>query len=278
MLADANPFSALLVAGLVAAGVAAGFVGGLAGVGGGLVMIPVMIFAVGDRYGPEAFHLFKLASISTSFVLSIPAAARHIRARAVLRGFVPAMAPGALAGTLAGVVAAGTLSGPQTHWLTRAFGVLMILSVGLRSYVELRAVRGDAYVTRACPTPRRFAFLASVIGAPAGLVAGLFGVAGGIWAVPVQNLLGILLRNAIANSTVLVGLVALVTACSQSLAVAQRPSLHLADAFLLAACLAPGAMLGGWIGAGLTHRIPTRWLSRGLNVVLVLTGLRLAFG
>lgn len=277
MPAVAHAIDAALVPLLLLVGTAAGVVGGLAGVGGGLVMIPAMIFLLGSRFGPDAFHLFKLASISTSVILAIPAAARHLHANAVLRGFVPAMVPGALLGTLAGVAAAALLSGAQTRWLMRAFGAFMILSLLFRMYVERRAAAADSLAS-ACPTSRRFWLLTTLFGAPSGLIAGLFGVAGGIWAVPAQNLLGIELRNAIANSTVLVAVIALATSVSQTVAVSQKPSLSVTDAFVLAACLAPGAMLGGWIGADLTHRMPTRWLSLAFNAILILTGARLALG
>jgi len=43
----------------------------------------------------------------------------------------------------------------------------------------------------------------------------------------------------------------------------------------LAAWLAPGALAGGWIGAGLTHRLQVRWLRYIFLALLAVTGVKL---
>lgn len=286
------------IAAMLGIGLLAGILGGLLGVGGGLVMIPAMFLLLGQHYGQNSFHLYKLASIAVSIVLSIPAALRHARAGAIVRGFVPAIAVGGLAGVAVGVATAGLFTGEQTLLLRRAFGAFMLAVVAFHVYqTRLRGRTagaagdpGTAETTRpgddrsatrrqSCPTPRRRMLLATFVGAPAGLIAGLLGLGGGVWAVPAQYLgLGVQLRNAIATSACTIVFIALGTSVAQSVAVAAMPDLSVRDGFLLAAMLAPGALLGGWIGAGLTHRLSTRRLRLAVDLLLAVTGLKLLWG
>ena len=92
------------IGGLVAIGLAAGVLGGLLGVGGGILMIPALTFIFADKYGPNSFHVYNLAAISTSFVLAIPAAIRHTRAGAVIYPFLRSIVPLAVIGVVAGVL------------------------------------------------------------------------------------------------------------------------------------------------------------------------------
>lgn len=98
---------------------------------------------------------------------------------------------------------------------------------------------------------------------------------------PVQRLLlGVRMRNAIANSACMILFVSALTAVLLSLDLsrhAHQPPLHVIG-WKIAVLLAPGAFLGSWIGAGLTHRLPVRTLRYGFMVVLVVTGLRLMLG
>ncbi len=316
--------SAPQTAAMLGVGLLAGVLGGLLGVGGGLVMIPAMFLLLGQHYGQNSFHLYKLASIAVSIVLSIPAALRHARAGAIVRGFVPPMAAGGLAGVVVGVAAAGLFTGPQTLLLRRAFGGFMLAVVAFHVYqtrLRGRAAAGaddpadkrdrrdlnTADLTtpgltapdlttpdrrengaggeraadrrESCPTARRKMLLATVVGAPAGLIAGLLGLGGGVWAVPAQYMgLGVQLRNAIATSACTIVFIALGTSVAQSVAVAAMADLSVAEGLLLAAMLAPGALLGGWLGAGLTHRLSTRRLRLAVDVLLVLTGMKLLWG
>lgn len=256
-------------------GVLSGVIGGLLGIGGGLVMIPAMLLVVGEPFGPGSMHVFKLAALLTSIVLSVPAAWRHLRKRAVVGGIVRAVIPGALVGVVVGTAISSCFAAEQTHILRRTFGVFMMLVVAIRVY------QGSAYrrMCLSCPTPRRALPYALIIGAPSGVIAGLLGVGGGVWAVPAQNVaMGVELRHAIANSTWMIVFVALAASGSQAWLVSQMAELSVAQGGVLSACMAPGAMVGGWIGAELTHRLPARVLSGVANVVLLAVGLRLALG
>jgi uncharacterized membrane protein YfcA len=266
-----------LAAELLAVGLAAGLLGGMLGIGGGIIMIPAMLLLVGEqRFGVESLHLYKLAAICTSIPMAIPACLRHYRARAIVPSLLRGILPGALLGVLVGVALTLLFVDEQTRWLRRIFGAFLQLAV-LIALLEGWLSRGHEHgLVRRCPTGRRWWPYAAAVGLPAGITAGLLSVGGGVWAVPVQRmLLGVQLRNAIANSAVMILPVALVTTISQAVALDRALSIPIWPAFGLALCLVPGALVGSWCGASLTHKLPLRWLRTAFHVLLVVTGLRM---
>jgi uncharacterized membrane protein YfcA len=70
--------------------------------------------------------------------------------------------------------------------------------------------------------------------------------------------------------------VAALAAVSQAFVVARLPDQSVPFAVLLGLMLAPGAMLGGACGAFLTHRLPVAAVRAAFNLLLILSGLRLA--
>ena len=263
---------------LLAIGVLAGVAGGLLGVGGGIVMIPAMALLFGDPWGRDSFHAYNLASITTAIVLSIPAAIRHSREKAVIYRLLPGIVPLALLGVVGGVLLAGVLTGEYTHLLKRIFGAFLEFVVLVSVFQEWRSSKGEPHLCSSCPMPTRRVLIGLIVGLPAGIIAGLLGVGGGIWAVPAQSLLlGVRIRQAIATSTLMIIPVALATAIGLSVDLARLgndPPLHHV-AWWLALWLAPGALVGGWCGAGLTHRLPVRWLRYIFQALLAVTGVKL---
>lgn len=273
------PAAPQLVA-LIAIGLLAGVLGGLLGVGGGLVMIPSMLLVLGEgAYGPNSMHLYKLAALTTAVLLSLPAIRQHVRAGALQVHWVAGIVPGGLAGVAAGVLLGAVFADEQTHILRRVFGAFMIASVAASLWFPKRADAAAADPPASASTWRRLLGAVLVVGLPSGVIAGLLGVGGGIWAVPAQHLiLGLPLRTAIANSAGMILALTLTAAVGQGWSVSGMAGLSASDGLWLAVWLAPGALAGGWIGASLTHRLPVERVRRVFHVVLVLTGLRLLFG
>lgn len=257
-------------------GLCAGVLGGLFGVGGGLIMIPAMLLLLGEAFGPGSLHLFKLASLISSVVVSVPAALRQAQHGALVPRLLVGLLPLGVVGVAAGTALASLFQHEQTRNLERVFGGFLI-AVALFNLVRAR-FRDDAIESRrsACPVPRRWATYGSLVGLPAGLISGLLGIAGGVWAVPtLHDLLGMRLRAAIANSTAMIVGLAAAAALAQNVAVARMSDLDARDGWWLALWLAPGALVGGWCGAALSHRLPVPRLRDAFQVVLILAGLRL---
>lgn len=238
---------------LLAVVVLAGLIGGMLGVGGGILMIPAMVIFIGDEFGPNSLHIYKLAAISTSIVLSVPAVLRHSRANAVVYRMLPGILPLAMVGVVLGVLVAGTFVNEHTATLRRIFGVFLELVVVANVLQEWRALRGQTHLRKASPMPTRRTLIGLVVGLPAGFIAGLLGVGGGVWAVPAQRqLLGIRMRNAIANSSFMIICIATVTAAALSYAITRLPQEGLSplQGWWLALWLAPGACWGAGGGPG----------------------------
>jgi uncharacterized membrane protein YfcA len=263
---------------LLAIGLLAGVAGGLLGVGGGIVMIPAMALILRDKWGLDSFHAYNLASISTAFILSVPAAVRHSRARAIVYRMLPGILPLALVGVVGGILLASQLTGQHTHTLKRIFGGFLEFVVVVSALQEWRSRRGNPHLVSSCPMPQRRTLIGFLVGLPSGIIAGLLGVGGGIWAVPAQSLLlGVGIRQAIATSTMMIIVIAVAASTGQTARLAHLgndPPLHLV-AWWLTLWLTPGALIGGWCGAGLTHRLPVRWLRYIFQALLAVTGFKL---
>ncbi|MBK8914930.1 MAG: sulfite exporter TauE/SafE family protein [Phycisphaerales bacterium] len=265
---------------LPAVGLAAGALGGALGIGGGLIIIPVLLLTQPDLFGVGSLHVFKLAALITTVVVSVPAAIRHRRARVLTPELLRSAIPAALVGAIGGVLLASLFSGPQTRILQQIFGVFLLLvvasNVALGRLMSRNAANPHIAETPANPRSWRHGLL---VGGPAGLIGGLLGVGGGVWAVPLQYLgLRMPLRTAIANSAMLIVFVGLASVPAQAWAVWRMPELSVAAGIALAVWIAPGAVLGGWFGAALTHRLPVEWLRAGFHVLLAASGLRLLIG
>lgn len=278
-LADASLSVPQIVA-LLLIGSGAGVLGGLLGIGGGLVMIPAMVLVFddfgGQPYGANSLHLYKLAALATAVVLSVPAVRQHAQAGAIVPRMLGGIILFGVVGSLLGVGLARLLADEHTTILRRIFGAFMLAVVALNVWQGRRRGAAAAAVRDRCPVPNRWAQIGAVVGLPAGVVSGLLGVGGGVVAVPVQHfLLGLRLPSAIANSACMIVALALCGTLAQALALHGLAGISAWEGFLLAALLAPGAIIGGFFGAWLTHRLPIRWLRNAFYALLVLTGLRL---
>lgn len=318
-----TPFTQFVVLPLV--GVVAGTLGGMFGVGGGLIMIPALLLLLHEPWGPDSIHVYKLASLATSVVVSIPAAMQQWRVGNVAPRILTASIPLSVVGILAGVWLASLMTRENAHLMRQVFGSAMILAATsnlLRMWLAKRAasipvspqppdgprppdrtrppngpqppdeprppsvavaVAQHASTARerplACPVPRLWSAYGPLVGAPAGLVSGLLGIGGGLWAVPAQaGFFRVHLPHAIANSTCMVIFIAAMAALAQSAALQAMPGVRAADGWFLALCLTPGGLLGGWIGAWVTQRMPLTALRVAFNVLIGVTGARLLIG
>lgn len=268
----------ILIAELASIGALAGLLGGLLGIGGGIVMITSMTILLGDRFGPNSFHLYKLASITTTIALSVPAIMRHRQAKALVPGLLRSIAPSAVLGVFLGVWLSSMFVAVYTPYLRRGFGVFLECVVLFNLYQAFARTNEERGSLRYCPMPSRWLTIASVVGFPMGFLGGFLGIGGGVWAVPAQRMaLGVRIRNAIANSATTILPVAVTTSLVHAYAISQKTDLHIGKAYMLAAVLAPTALSMAWVGAYLTHRVPVKALRQGFQILLALAGLRLMF-
>jgi len=249
---------------LALSGLLAGAFGALLGLGGGILIVPILTLG---------FDLPLTAAVGTSLICVIATstggAAVNVRAgRADLRLGV-LLAGGTVVGALTGGVVAGFL--PE-RLLAGLFALLLVYT----AYTMGRgALRRSAEVSSEPPllaaTPDgpsepayRFRRLPGAVGGSflAGNVSGLLGVGGGIVTVPLIHLvMGAPMRIAVATSNFMIGM----TAAAGAYAYLFRGDVDAA----VAAPVVLGAAVGAAIGARVSARIRPGWLV-ALFVVVVL--------
>ncbi|MEO0586550.1 MAG: sulfite exporter TauE/SafE family protein [Planctomycetota bacterium] len=258
----------LIVAGV---GLVAGVLGGLLVVWGSTVMIPALVVLFGqDRTAGMNQHLYQAAAMAVNVAVALPAAWRHRKAGAMRVDVLRWLLPGALVCILVGVALSNLVADPV--WLGRLLAAFLVYVI----YVNVRkllakptaAGDGDDGAGAAAAMSGGARAKAAGIGGAMGTVAGLLGIGGGALAVPMQQvLLGLPLRACIANSSAVICVTAGVGAVAKlsTLPAGQSAGVALG----IAGVLAPTAIVGGLIGATLTHRLPLR-VVRGVFVALML--------
>lgn len=248
-------------------GLAAGTLGGFLGIGGSIIIIPSMVLLFPHR-GADSQHLFQAAAMAVNIAVSAPAAIRHAKAGAVRFKMLIWLLPSGLVAILVGVWFSNQLDGLTLRRIFAAF----LLYLAAQTMVKIFRKHPDFTEETARVTPVRSCTVGTVLGASAGLL----GIGGGILAVPLaQALCRIPLRQAIAASSATMCVTAAVGATIKIgtlPAHGQSP----ADALLLAVALAPTAIVGAWIGATLTHRVPVQSLRGDLAILLLLASWRMS--
>lgn len=173
----------------LAVGAFAGTLAGLFGVGGGLVIVPVLAFTF-TRAGIGGDALMQLAvgtSLATIVVTSISSVHAHHRRGAVLWWLVYRLAPGIVIGAWLGALIADWL---PSRGLARVFGVFE-LAVAVQMGLGLRPApqRG---------LPGRVGLFAA--GGGIGAFSALVGIGGGSLTVPFLSWCNVAMRNAVATS------------------------------------------------------------------------------
>lgn len=249
-------------------GLFAGILGGLLGIGGSILTIPALTFV----FGP-AQHTYQGAAMIVNFFVALPATFLHRRAGATLRPVVRLMIPGAVVGVVAGVwLSSGAwFAGSNELRLAAAFGGFLFY---VAIYNVYRLISGrhvpdiDADVALGIPQWR-----IAIVGFPMGLVGGLLGIGGGAVAVPLQQVvLRMPIRRAIANSATTILPLSLLGAVYKNYTNTQA-GLALSNSLTLAVCLVPTAIIGGFIGARLTHVLPRRILTVAIVALMAYSGI-----
>ncbi|MDR5868141.1 sulfite exporter TauE/SafE family protein [Halomonas koreensis] len=179
-----------LLLGYLLLGSLAGTLAGLFGIGGGLIIVPALVFAF-ELQGVSPSVLMHLAvgtSLATIVVTGASSAWGHYRRGSIHRDWFLALLPGLMLGAIAGVFVAGSLSGGVLGLL---FG-LFILAVAARMALGRGATPGSLAPGRA---------VMALAGAVIGGVSALFGIGGGTLSVPWLTRCGAPMTRAVGTSS-----------------------------------------------------------------------------
>jgi hypothetical protein len=260
---------------LAVAGLVAGVLGGMLGLGGSVIMIPAMFWVLGPTLeGYPQIHQYQAAAMIVNFLLVVPSVVPHVKAHAIWKKVWLHMSAAAMVGMGIGVWLSFRFGGQHAiylQWIVGGF-FLYVVAQNVQRLLMARSRDGlPREEVEALPAWRRL-----LVGFPVGLSGGLLGIGGGALAVPGQQMiLKMPLRNAIATSA------ATIASISWLGAIMKNAALHghgtVARSALLAGLLAPMAMVGSYLGAYLTHRLPLKTV-RLAFVVLMLLGALKMFG
>lgn len=180
----------LLLAELAVLGVVTGFLAGLLGIGGGMIMVPVLTWLFSSR-GVDPGLSVKMAiatAMSTILFTSISSLRAHHQRGAVRWPLVKSFAPGILVG---GVIAgAGAFAAIKGQGLAAVFGVFTAFSAS-----QMLADRKPK-PTRTLPGPAgRVA-----VGGGLGFLSGLVGAGGAFLSVPYMIWCNVPVREAVGTS------------------------------------------------------------------------------
>lgn len=245
-------------------GIVAGCAGGMLGIGGSVIIIPAMAFIFHDRAWHNQ-HMYQGAAMIVNLAVSLPATIRHHRARAIPWPFVRYFIPVTMVAILAGVLVSNLFPAETLRIIFGVFLLYVAISTVLKASKGAPELAvGDAAIT----FPR-----CGSVGLATGLTAGILGIGGGLVSVPLAQLVCRLpLRQCIAASAAAMVCSAPIGAALKISTLSQH-SARWTDALIVAAALTPTALVGGYIGAGLTHRLPLTTVRLTFaGIVIVMAG------
>ncbi len=255
---------------MLAAGLAAGVLAGFLGVGGGIVLVPVLFQAFGFLGIDEAvrMHLAVGTSLASIVPTSIRSVTKHDAKGAVDRPVLIAWAPAIVIGVILGALIADRVDGTV---LTLVFAVLALSVAAQMAFLPDRLRLGEAMPGE----PVR-----SSIGGTIGLASTLMGIGGGTFGVTVMTLYGMPIHRAIGTASGLgliisvPGMIGFILA-GQGASGLPPASLGYVNALALAFIIPMTWLAVPW-GVALAHRISRAALRRafagflGLNAVLMI--------
>lgn len=258
----------LLVVSYLLLGAVAGLIAGVFGLGGGIIIVPTLIFTFSYlNFSPEvATHLAVGTSVASISFTSLSAIYVHHKKLAINWSLAIKLSTGMIVGGLIGASLADVLSGVI---LQRAFA-LYAFAVALQMWFSWRP---KASLT----LPDRLG--CGLLGTAIGTVSGLFGIAGGSLVVPILTLYRIKITETIATAAVTGFPIALSGAFGYLLMGWNNP--HLPENSLgyiyLPALLGiiTTSTLFAKFGAKLAHRLQPNILKKMLSIGLLLVAFKL---
>ncbi len=252
-------------------GIFAGLSAGLLGVGGGIIVVPVLIYSFNTLgFSQDVLtHMAVGTSLATIIVTSTGSIYQHHRKGAVQWPVLAWFSVGLVAGALAGAHLAEVLRGRVLQVLFGAFALLI-------AWQMLMGFKPKA--TRNLPGPTGLGLAGVLIGA----VSAIFGIGGGSLSVPFFTWCNMKMQDAVGTSS----------AGGMPIAVAgalgfiwtgwhnpQLPDLSLGYVYLPAVLgIALTSVIFAQWGARLAHRLPAITLKKIFALLLMVVGAKLLIG
>ncbi len=259
---------------LIFVGLIIGVLGAILGIGGGVLLVPVLVFG---------FQVPVHNAVAVSLV-AIIATSTQVASFGIRQGFTNVRL--ALFLELASAAEAIGSSRIAVHLdatcIERIFAITLIITAIVLLYRPQRAVPSVIQKTigyfggrfRDPADQQEISYrvqrlpLVSFFAMVAGGISGIAGTSGGVFKVPVMNIIGKMpIRAAAETSSFMIGFTALSGAIAYYRAGLVDPA--------LVAPVVVGVALGSWVGNRIAIQVKSRWLERLLAIVLIVTAIKM---
>ncbi len=263
----------LLVLGviLIGTGVVAGIVAGLLGVGGGIVIVPVLfnLLLLAGVEPAVVMHLAVGTSLATIVPTSIASARAHWRRGNLDPLLLRQLGPAIVLGVIPAAAFGGYLSGDVLKGVFGCVAMLVALNMAARRQVTVLVPGLPAGLPR------------HAIGFVIGGFSTLMGIGGGTLSVPILSAFGVPLLRAVGTASAIGLLISVPGALgfiATGIGAPGLPPGTLGYVSLLGfALIVPASVLAAPLGARIASSIDTRWLRLAFAVFLFVTALRMLF-
>lgn len=248
-------------------GAAAGLLAGLFGIGGGMVIVPVLIFSFAAQgVSPEVLtHMAVATSLASIVFTSISSVREHHRNGAIDWPMVSSMALGIVAGTGLGVAFITSVPGPILQSIIGVFALLLSAKMFFGWEPPGSGKR-----------PGKLGLMSA--GGVIGFGSSWFGIGGGTFTVPYLTWMRFNMRQAVATSAACGIPIALTGAVSNMIAAWDNPLLPAwSTGFVYwpaVVGIALTSMPMAKVGARLAHRLNADLLKKLFAVLLCVVGIR----
>lgn len=249
----------------------AGLLAGLLGVGGGIVIVPVLVFTFSLLNFPEAIltHMAVGTSLATIVVTSMGSIFQHHKKAAVRWDIMVFLSVGLLAGALLGAEIAHWIQGRVLQLMFGVFAVIVAaqLAFGLKPPPQ-----------RDVPGGVGLGFTGVIIGS----ISSIFGIGGGSLMVPFLTWCNVKVQHAVGTSSAggmpiaVAGAVGfMITGWGEE----ALPQWSLGYVYLPAFLgIAVTSIIFAQIGARFAHRLPATTLKKIFALLLVVVGVKMISG
>lgn len=247
---------------LLLLGSVVGFMAGLLGIGGGLIVVPALLFLLPIAgITPElSMHLALATSLATIIVTSGSSALNHLKLGNVDMFVVKWLMPGVIVGGFLGSIVAELI---PTQYLPKVFGVIVFF-LAIQMFLSIKAT-----TSRSMPN----AWVTMLCGGGIGVVSSLAGIGGGSLSVPFLNRHGVEMRKAVGSSSVcgcVIAISGMIGFILHGYQVENLPQYSLGYVYLPAlVAIASTSILTTRIGARYASQLPTVVLKKIFSIFLM---------
>ncbi|WP_246717529.1 sulfite exporter TauE/SafE family protein [Oricola nitratireducens] len=260
---------AILAAGMVVTGMISGTLAGLLGVGGGIVIVPVLFWVLQTfKIAPEyASHLAVATSLATIIPTSISSMRAHNKRGTVDRDLLKLWGPAVIVGAVIGGALAKVVSGDSLRSIFGVVGLLVAINMMIpKTLVISEHLPSSNWINR-------------VIAGVIGIISSLMGIGGGTLSVPTLSAFSFPVHRAVGTASamgLMIAIPGVIGFIYAGLGVEGLPPASLGFVSIPAALIiSPVSYLFAPQGAKLAHALNQRVLKLVFALFLSVTAARM---